>query len=1022
MAIKEQQVSVKQADAAQMSGDLFVVPSTSSGTFGSHWARVVDSWRGKPPSAGIGLGAVAVTGLPRGAPFRALGFAASVDQSEPVTAAPVVEDLGAALARLTQPPDSYRRIVTPALGAGVGGLGIEASFTALVRGFSAGADPDATLVVVERSPERFERLQSALNALASPASVDPDAPPAWMRFAPDAVQGLERAEGYRLTSGANRVHMEHLVACLAGILDQDPTTRISPRGAATGAGLMPTVLEVIRDSVRMTLPPSVSPASLSGLPPLSGHVVEALVAAGSVVGDDGMIGAGDVLTGALTVNCSVTRALSGRLGGPPVARLVSPAADTVPDRNLAAADRLELAREVDMLASVAIAQDTSPPLAIGLHGEWGSGKSFFMAMMRERIETIAGLARDDDELAKSYCRHIRQIHFNAWHYADGNLWASLAATIFDGLAESPEDPVRRAKADQLGRASQGVVAAQDQVVRASTRLRDAQADAGSLASVLRSEVPEVVRSLAGMDSLEKELHAYALGAGLDARGRDFVAVVSEAGSLWDRLRLCVRVARVELTRKRVLPAITGVVFLAVAVTVFALLSRSPLWGSALGVVAGALAGVGTVLGWALRLLHLVRSARRRREKPVRTAERDLAEAREAERGALAEYSARQEELSRLQDRGQRLYDLVRSASSEYREQLSMMSQLRKDFELLAQLLGGPDPALDSEAPDPASVPPAVVAAAAAELTSAQSKAEGDASLQVDRIVLYIDDLDRCPADVVVKVLRAVNLLLSFKLFVVVIAVDGRWLEKSLRARYKKLLQSPQAYLEKIIQLPFVLRPMSPTGYASLVGALVPDPGPVTPTAPARPRTTEDLTSESADEASSRSDAPEQTSPPPDAGPRSQPTSVPTSAVPKMPRPESLAISPDERTLLAGLGPVISTPRTAKRLVNTYRMLRVNADDGSGAGFGPNGGDYRVVILLLAVLIGCPEATDRIFRAWKDSPETQDAWTALPPDLEVASEIAALRLLQPAVGPVDVGSCNTWVPVVSRFRHAHVTSA
>ena len=38
-------------------------------------------------------------------------------------------------------------------------------------------------------------------------------------------------------------------------------------------------------------------------------------------------------------------------------------------------------------------------------------------------------------------------------------------------------------------------------------------------------------------------------------------------------------------------------------------------------------------------------------------------------------------------------------------------------------------------------------------------------------LLYIDDLDRCSEDKVVKVLEAVHLLLAFKLFVVIVAVE-----------------------------------------------------------------------------------------------------------------------------------------------------------------------------------------------------------------------------------------------------------
>jgi KAP family P-loop domain len=51
--------------------------------------------------------------------------------------------------------------------------------------------------------------------------------------------------------------------------------------------------------------------------------------------------------------------------------------------------------------------------------------------------------------------------------------------------------------------------------------------------------------------------------------------------------------------------------------------------------------------------------------------------------------------------------------------------------------------------------------------------------RLDRIVLYIDDLDRCPTHQVIKVMEAVNLLFGFPLFVVVMAVDSRWLLRSL---------------------------------------------------------------------------------------------------------------------------------------------------------------------------------------------------------------------------------------------------
>jgi hypothetical protein len=48
---------------------------------------------------------------------------------------------------------------------------------------------------------------------------------------------------------------------------------------------------------------------------------------------------------------------------------------------------------------------------------------------------------------------------------------------------------------------------------------------------------------------------------------------------------------------------------------------------------------------------------------------------------------------------------------------------------------------------------------------------------IDRIVLYIDDLDRCSTETVSQVLDAVHLLLALPLFAVVVGVDPRWLAR-----------------------------------------------------------------------------------------------------------------------------------------------------------------------------------------------------------------------------------------------------
>jgi hypothetical protein len=78
------------------------------------------------------------------------------------------------------------------------------------------------------------------------------------------------------------------------------------------------------------------------------------------------------------------------------------------------------------------------------------------------------------------------------------------------------------------------------------------------------------------------------------------------------------------------------------------------------------------------------------------------------------------------------------------------------------------------------------------------------------VVLYIDDLDRCPPKRVVQVLEAIQLLLTTKLFIVIIAVDDRYINRALEKTYQDILKrrgnpSGVDYLEKIIQIPYRMR-------------------------------------------------------------------------------------------------------------------------------------------------------------------------------------------------------------------------
>ena len=75
-----------------------------------------------------------------------------------------------------------------------------------------------------------------------------------------------------------------------------------------------------------------------------------------------------------------------------------------------------------------------------------------------------------------------------------------------------------------------------------------------------------------------------------------------------------------------------------------------------------------------------------------------------------------------------------------------------------------------------------------------------------RILVLIDDLDRCEPAKAVEVLQAVNLLLNFSSFVVCIGIDARIVTAAIEKHYEGLLGTAGAsgyeYLDKIVQIPF----------------------------------------------------------------------------------------------------------------------------------------------------------------------------------------------------------------------------
>ncbi|AUI58537.1 P-loop NTPase fold protein [Amycolatopsis sp. BJA-103] len=635
-------------------------------------------------------------------------------------------------------------------------------------------------------------------------------------------------------------------------------------------------------------------------------------------------------------------------------------------------DRLGIGPDVRMLADLVVSRMITPPLSIGLFGSWGSGKSFFMRQMQLRVRELADSAQEAETVAgahgkavSSYCSSVRQISFNAWHYSEANLLASLATHIFDNLAASGAENDLQRQADALAerRKTEKTLLGRLSAVRLERRTLTAQQ---KQAKRRRRKPRDYVRAV--FDSLtdaDKAWIASRLGVerptaeDLERLAQETGGLRSDVAEFWRRLR------------QDPVPLLILIGGLVTVLVVTLLVGRTQ--------VSGVLGGL-TLASSALTVVLRMRASAGRIHEALGKLGGPSEEDEETER-RLAELDAESERLEKAVTElapGLDLVSFAESRVSDYVEHLGVVSLLRKDLETFATML--------------------------AEVPHGSGK--------IERTVLYIDDLDRCPPKVVVQVLEAIHLLLALPVFVVVVGVDSRWLKRAVEQHYEEMLgDDPETfaenYLEKIFQVPFTLSPMDDPGFAGLVRGLAATEGQdATPVS--RPAEADQATE-------SRSPAVSGQAPPPEEAP--EPSSEQSTIDLRPPR---LVISLAELDFLATLAPLVRSPRAAKRLLNLYRLLRARLAGEDLAEFladGDREAPFRAVLVLLSVLVGYPEVASWFFAAL----------AGLDPDdsaLEIVSSLNDHEL-RPKVERGLVGgswpelavSYQRWLPLVNRFSFA-----
>lgn len=723
-------------------------------------------------------------------------------------------------------------------------------------------------------------------------------------------------------------------------------------------------------------------------------------------------------------------------------------------------DKLDVARYATAFAVVVAAEQVRPPLSIGIFGDWGAGKSFFMRLISEQSERLCANTTLGPDGKRLFCRRILSIRFNAWHYAEQDLWASLVQTIFQELnngliGKTGESEVLDRVQRDLRLATEARAEAEKQVERARVEQETRNKALQAIRLQARLEA-EKVRQLTAVDVVaavsaevfaDKNLERLLVLAEdylgnrrirQDIReGRQTVSALMDivresrlaSGKVGSALGWLSRapISRSELGKL----AVVAVLILIVGV-LFGTVFRDWIAGTwaKLSTLLAELGAVGWMaIAWAKRHLKTVsegldqfdvlsgdldrRLAEKQQQnqdavevaqKSYQDAEAALADAEAALLMAIENVEQAEQALTESRS-AQRIARLVeqRLNGKNYEQYLGIVAAIRADFQTLSDLM---------------------------KQMRRESESAPTGPEPIDRIVLYIDDLDRCPSDRVVAVLEAIHLMLAFELFVVVVGVDIRWAARSLAEKYPNHLtpgdeqcQTTPAtlgrtyndgataldYLEKIFQIPFWLPPMEEQASRNLIFELLPAPAGqagVERGHSAVEQTQAELSAAEQHDANSQAA---------DAA-KAQPAPTPKGA-------ELLDIAAEERNYMLRLaGAVGKSPRRLKRFVNTYRILKASIDALERETFvldhGAKG-EYRTAMTLLALVTGAPRSSLDMLR-FLDTHRDEDAFQLFDDYLRsliyaneakyVQSALTAYRTTQPA----NLRELRHWAPLVARF--------
>jgi hypothetical protein len=655
---------------------------------------------------------------------------------------------------------------------------------------------------------------------------------------------------------------------------------------------------------------------------------------------------------------------------------------------------LDISSEINVFARLLAQRDLQPPLAIALFGDWGSGKSFFINHLQLKIKQLSNskILKKGNDQELYYCKNIIHIPFNAWAYLDANLWIGFMACIFEKIDEyiTGQTKLGKLKEGVRTKLSNELEFVKDQkanILSKKFKLEQKKKELEGNIETEKKKLDETIKELTE-DSWLERIKLIWTELKIDEKYKDQLEkfgltpeVIEKTAN--EEIPGKIRSFKNYLNQFKLLSGaqLVGTMLLVLALIVSGFVISDSTWFNNLVngttqitafivlTLSGAITKISTAFNFFKPYVDKALKVQLDFNQKIKEAEREhqdkITQAQLEKEGASIEIENLTHEIEKIENEIDGLeYSLNnglekivltdfikrRITSADYTDKLGVVSVIRKDLETLSELFVGQkiDPTLSE-----------------GEKKQQEEKKEKLEKIKADfdgepieRIILYIDDLDRCSDGKVLEVLQAVHLLMAFPLFIVVVGVDKRCVTNALfqseQSKYFKLHAEsqienhniqpiePDEYLEKIFQIPFQLKEPSKAAVDSMIESLLAN---------------DIIQTISEDEKEGIETTDEKVKP------KIETDNAGISGIDKTVTtvddigPEDLKLTKDELNFIKDLSHFIgSSPRTIKRYINLYRLIKAHE------GLNQNKPEKEIIctLFILAINIGQYKAYSNLF--------------------------------------------------------------